>query len=405
MPVHPSVSSSAPRIPRYGTSTLSAVLPGAAAALGVRLPLPAVELPAAERVCVVLVDGLGYRQLSEHRRSAPFLATLLDGGGSDPSDPSGPSGHSGERGDRDGGGDVLQAGCPSTTATSLGSLGTGRPPGSHGLVGYEVLDPGSGRLLNELRWSPDVDPVRWQPGATVFEQVAAAGVAVHSIGAPEFDGSGLTEAALRGARFHGVRRWPGRVDAAIELLAEPGLVYAYWGDVDGAGHVYGPGSSAWRRELRHLDRGLDRLARSVPHGTVLVVTADHGMVDVPHESRLDLAERPDLTREVRLVGGDPRLAQLYVEPGAGDRVAGRFADEAGDRAWVRTRDEAVAEGWFGPVDAAVLPRIGDVLVAARSQWAVVDSRTTPKTLLSLEGQHGSLTPEEQDIPLLTTVVH
>ena len=371
-----------PVVPLYDETSLTALLPGVAASMGVDLGLPAVALPAARRCCVVLIDGLGLQLLQEASASAPFLAGLLAAGGS------------------------MTAGCPSTTATSLGSFGTGLPPGRHGLMGYEVMDPERGVLLNELRWDPGTDPLAWQPHRTAFQRLSDHEVRVTQVANPEFAGSGLTAATLRGGDFVGLKRLPARIDAALRLLAQPGpaLVYLYWGEVDAAGHQYGPYSAQWRTALRKVDRELARLARRLAPDTLLVVTADHGMVDVPHAGRLDLADRPELSKGIAVVGGEARFVQLYCGPDAspGDvsAVAARLSDALGDRAWVRTRQQATADGWFGPVEERVAPRIGDVLVAGRGDFALIDSRTARPQVLALIGQHGSLTPAEQFVPLL-----
>lgn len=367
-------------IPRYDATALGALLPGASAALGHRLRVPSVTLPASDRVCVVLIDGLGQRQLIDRASAAPFLGTLL-------------------REDR-----ALVSGCPSTTATAMGSFGTGLPPGSHGLVGYEVMDPGRDGLLNELRWHPDTDPLAWQPNPTVFELLARWGVRVTQIGNPEFYGSGLTTAALRGCRFVGLTALADRVDAAVRALAEPGLVYLYWADVDAVGHVHGWRSNRWRRTLRTVDRELARLARLLPPESLLVVTADHGMVDVPHEDRLDLAGRPGLWPLFRVLAGEGRFAQVYCHRGtSGDQVGELtmlLSDWIGDRAWVGTRSSAIAAGMFGPIEDRVRPRLGDIIVAGRQPFTLVDSRTARPQVLSLVGQHGSLTADEQLVPML-----
>lgn len=371
-----------PVVPRYDDAGLGAVLPGVAGALGVQIDRPGVSLSAASRVCVVLLDGLGDQLLRQSTDCAPFLASLLPGGR------------------------TLTAGCPSTTATSMGSFGSGLPPGRHGLVGYEVMDPDRGVLLNELRWDPATDPIAWQPYPTVFQTLTGAGVRVTQIGNAEFEGSGLTTAALRGGAFIGTKRLHARVDAAVDALREPGpaLVYLYWGDIDGAGHLYGWDSREWRRALRRADRELERLAHRLPSGTSLVITADHGMLDVPHSQQLDLGMMPLLQQGVAVLGGEGRFAQIYCESGCSPAriaaVAGRFADEIGDRAWVRTRDQAISEGWFGPVDDRVLRRIGDVVVAGNAPFTLVDSRTARPQVLALIGQHGSLTAAEQQVPLL-----
>lgn len=370
--------SAGPVVPEYGSATLGALLPGAAAALGVPTDLPAVSLPATDAVCVVLVDGLGAELLAESADAAPFLAGLATSGS------------------------TLRAGCPTTTATSMASFGTGLPPGRHGLVGYEVLDPGRGVLLNELTWSPATDPLAWQPFPTLFQSMVAQGVGVTRIGNPEFADSGLTLAAHRGGDFVGVTGLADRVSTALAAMAgsQRSLTYLYWGDVDTAGHVHGWRSPNWRAALGQVDRAVAYLAENLPSGALLVVSADHGMVDVPHARRLDLATAPGLREGIAILGGEPRLAQLYCHPGAADRVAARFADALGDLAWIRTRDEAIDDGWFGPVDDRVRPRIGDVLVAARDTFALVDSDVTARLVLSLVGQHGSLTEAEQRVPLL-----
>jgi hypothetical protein len=367
-------------VPRYDASALGALLPGVAASLGHDVGLPAVPLPAADRVCVVIVDGLGHRPLLERARCAPFLSSLLAE-------------------DR-----ALVAGCPSTTATSMASFGTGVPPGRHGLVGYEVMDPDRGELLNELRWHPDTDPIAWQPHPTVFEALVARGIRVTQIGNPEFRGSGLTSAALRGAEFAGLTRLRDRVDMAVQLLREPGLVYLYWADVDSVGHVHGWRSAQWRRTVRAVDRELARLAQNLPAGCLLVITADHGMIDVPHTDRLDLATMPGLWSRFRVLGGEGRFAQVYCADGTpigqAQELCWQLADWIGERAWVGTRDAAIAQGWFGPVEDRVRPRLGDVIVAGREPFTLVDSRTARLQVLALIGQHGSLTADEQLVPLL-----
>jgi hypothetical protein len=124
------------------------------------------------------------------------------------------------------------------------------------------------------------------------------------------------------------------------------------------------------------------------------------MADVPHADRLDLADRPELRDGIEVLGGEPRLAQLYCHPGRGPAVAERLAQAIGPRAWVRTREQAIAAGWFGPVEERVAGRIGDVLVAARGSFALVDSVVTRRHILALIGHHGSLTEAEQLVPLL-----
>ena len=371
--------------PAYDASGLAGVLPAVVRSLGVAEPSPGdgvprdlLELLPARRSVVVLIDGLGYDLLRQRSGHAPFLRGLL------------PSAYR------------ICAGFPSTTATSMGTFGTGLPPGAHGLVGYEVLVPGEDRLLNELSWEDGPDPRVWQPSQTVFERAAANGLTVTRVGPGFFDGSGLTNAALRGGAFKAAHSLEARVDATLTAVwaSKRALVYLYWGELDKVGHVHGCQSWEWGDQLELIDRSLARLVASVPSDTSVHVTADHGMVDAPHALRIDLAQDAELAGGVRHVGGEPRSLQLYCEPGATSDVLATWRERVDTRAWVLSRDEAIGHGLFGTVSEHVLPRIGDVIVAMRDNFAIVDSRTARPKLLALLGLHGSLTPEEMAIPLV-----
>ncbi|MBW1600810.1 alkaline phosphatase family protein [Streptomyces sp. JJ66] len=375
-------------VPAYGTASLADVLPAVATGLGIPGLATRLDLPPADRACVFLVDGLGWDVLRAHPEHAPFLTSLL------------PSSTGGS-------GQPLTSGFPSTTATSLASVGTGRVPAAHGLPGYAVLDPDSGALMNQLRWQPWTDPHAWQPYPTVFQLAQAAGVETSQVSAPHFEHTPLTKIALSGGTFLGRLSGEDRMDLAAQRLAaaDRSLVYTYYADLDGNGHRYGVDSGAWRGQLAYVDRLAQRLAGQLPPRSVLYVTADHGMVDVPAgpEARFDFDEDWELSAGVRTLGGEGRARHLYAVPGAASDVHAVWREVLAEHAWVATRDEAIALGWFGPpgagVDDRVYGRIGDVVVAMNGSAAVVATTTEPKES-ALIGMHGSVTAAEQLVPLL-----
>ena len=371
--------------PRYGTASLADLLPAITAHQQVPGMHSGLRLEPADRVCVFLIDGLGWEALRAHPAEAPFLTSLL------------PSSLGGS-------GEPLTAGFPATTATSLASVGTGLPPGQHGLPGYMVLDPATGELMNQLRWQPWTEPAAWQPHPTIFELAHRAGVASAQVSAPHFAHTALTRIALSGGTFLGRAAAEERMDLAAERLAaaDRTLVYTYFAEVDGQGHRHGVNSEAWREQLRYADRLAQRLAEQLPPRAALYITADHGMVDVPQspECRFDFDEDWELRAGVRRLGGEARARHLYVVPGAAADVYAVWREVLAERAWVATRDEAIALGWFGPeVDDRVYHRIGDVVVAMNGDAAVVATRSEPNES-ALVGMHGSVTPAEQLVPLL-----
>lgn len=381
----------APALPDYAAGSLAQLLPSVAGAIGVPGFLDTLGLGEQQRVCTVLVDGLGARLLAERGGHAPLLRRA---GGSQP----------------DGVPAELRTSVPSTTATALATLGTGCAPGAHGVIGYRAFEPGTLRVVNHLTWPADLDPEAWQPCPTVFERVAAAGVRTTMVGPAAFEGSGLTRAALRGPAYVRAETLDARVDAAVAALsASPrALVNVYWGDVDKIGHAKGWLSHEWAMELERVDAALQALRRRAPKDALVLVTADHGMVDCPPAAVFDVAGQPQLRTDVLATAGEPRLLQLRVRPGQAEAVAGRWRDVLGEQAWVLTSDEAVVAGWFGRVgadagtgaDGGAMRRVGEVLVAARGDLAVVDSERDDRAALSMVGQHGSLTDDETAVPLL-----
>ncbi|WP_372443797.1 alkaline phosphatase family protein [Nucisporomicrobium flavum] len=366
--------------PAYGRGSLADLLPSVSAVLGVPGAADVLglgeQLGGVDRIAVLLVDGLGAYQLPVAAPYAPVLGELT--------------------------GRTLTAGFPSTTPVSLTTLGTGRPPGAHGILGFTVRRP-DGSVLNHIRWGKDPDPALWQPLPTRFETAAGAGVATTLVTPPHFEGSGLTVAAYRGAGFTGATDPYALSTAMLGALSRPGLVYGYYADLDHHGHGSGVDSEPWRAAAVEVGELVTRLAEGLPRGAALLVTADHGQLNIPPENRLDLAAEPSLSAAITGVSGEPRARYLYVEPGARDDVVAAYREVLGSSAWVLTREEAVELGLYGPVAPGHLDRIGDVVIVCLGHTVVLAGGWEPPSVGSLVAYHGSVTAAEMLIPLLISV--
>lgn len=374
--------------PRPDAPHLADVVPAVLAAMGVTgaqrdgVHRP-IDLPGDVRgACVLLIDGLGAQLLDTYADDAPVLAGLRNRN--------------------------LRVGYPATTAAGLAAVGTGRRSGEHGMVGYSFRIPDHG-VVNALRWTPHpfgadlrdaLVPEEVQPLPTTFGQATAAGVAVSIISGAEFTNSGLTRAVLRGGRYVGVHRLGDLAARVQQAIAGRGFCYGYHADLDMLGHLYGAGSTAWRMQLRQVDRLVESIVEALPAGGLLAVVADHGMVNLDEADVVDIDARPELLDGVVAVAGEARARHVYVSDGAADAVAGGWQETLGARAWVRTREQAIEEGWFGArVSDAARSRIGDVVAAARDNAGLV-RRTVEPLESALIGQHGSWTDAEQLVPLL-----
>lgn len=361
-------------LPDYDGPCLSNLLPSIEARLVGEKPV--LGIPSASRYVVFLIDGLGWNPLEMHAADSVLLAPAL--------------------------GEAIRLTCavPSTTATSLTSIGCGAMPGRHGVVGYSFLDPEAGRILNALTWEGGpADVPGFACAETRYQQLRSQGITSGCVSLARFATSGLQRLAFDGTEHIGISDEDditAFTALVTQALSRHEVVYAYERLLDHEGHAHGVGSWQWLSALARAEDLVAQLAAALPADTCLLVTGDHGMVNVPTQHRIVIEESPRLMG-AGLIGGEPRLRQLYAEDPS--ELARAWICELGERAVVLLRDEAIEAGWFGTVTEQVRPRIGDVLVAMREDWAI-NTRTLPREF-GLVGQHGSLTAAEMYVPLFS----
>jgi type I phosphodiesterase/nucleotide pyrophosphatase len=359
-----------PLVPDYAGACLSNLIPGllgpgGTADLPSWFPLPAVG---AEQVVLFVLDGLGWDQLIERAALAPVMSAMAGG--------------------------PIDAVAPTTTATSLTSIATGLTPGEHGVVGYRMAM--HGEVLNVLRWNTPAGDARRRIVPGEVQPVRPfLGSSVPVVAKTEFAGSGFTDAHLAGVRHVGWRL-PSNLAVEVRRLLAAGepFVYAYYDGVDKIAHEYGLGEH-YDAELVATDRLVGDVAAVLPPGAVLLVTADHGQVDVP--KTLPLA--PAALALTRLLSGEGRFRWLHARPGGAADLLAAATDAHAGRAWVVPVERVLDEGWLGPrVTDRARSRLGDVAVVAQDAVSFDDPADTGAIVLRC--RHGSLTPAEVKVPLL-----
>ncbi|MDO4664715.1 MAG: alkaline phosphatase family protein [Actinomycetaceae bacterium] len=342
------------------------IMGSALAAVGAAHGPNNLDFPKARQVVFVLVDGMGYNQLSARRGHIPFLRGRL-------------------------GPDALGYTCaPSTTAAAITSFTTGQEPSRTKMVGYEVVH--AGERLNLITFAGHEDlPERWQSQPTWFERIHDP---VAFVGLPKYAGSGLTRAALRGTTQVCAPDLESSIDAAVTLVrGGTKVLYLYWAKLDHIGHHYGWKSSQWTSELERIDAALADLARRLPTSTLLVITADHGMVDTQSWKRFDVRAH-GLMDGVTALGGEPRALHLHTnDPECGRR----WQQILGERALVESNENSL----LGQVPDQVA---GQFRVWMRENWVGIDPLTHSPGARALVGVHGSLTAAEIEIPIISELV-
>ena len=322
----------------------------------------------AQHVVLLVLDGLGWAAIEEHRELLPTIAAMEGG--------------------------PITTVVPSTTATALTSIATGLAPAQHGLLGYRIVV--SGEVLNVLRWDYPNGKRPPEP-FDIQRHTAFLGREVPVVTRSEFRASGFTQAHLRGGRFVGWHTLSTIVEHCCRLVASgERLVYAYYPGVDTVAHEFGLHDSYFTRELASVDAFVAALCSALGPDTAVLLTSDHGQVHLEPEDWLEL---PALDPLVDLRAGDGRFRYLYAKRGRAADLTDAARDAVGEHAWVFTRKQLLEEGWLGEGATGTIPgRIGDVVLAARDAVAFVDPAIPNEA--KLRSGHGSVTADEMWVPLV-----
>ena len=362
----------APMLPRYGEGCLTDVVAGLCTPEGTAprwVPEPA---RGAERVVLLVLDGLGWNQFQAHRGLMPVLSGFVGG--------------------------AVTSVAPTTTATALTSLTTGLDPASHGLVGWRMLMGDT--VMNVLRWCDDdgADLRRRHEPRLVQSCPPFLGMRVPVLSRAELEGTGFTAAHLSGTVPRG---W--RVSSSIAVSVRTALddghsfVYAYYDGVDRIAHERGFGPH-YEAELVHVDRRVGDILATLPRDAVLVVTADHGQVHVG-DAIVRLGD--GIGALARRRSGEGRFRWLHAVRGREAALLEACRAHA-DTAWVVSREQVVDEGWMGPrMSDDVRRRLGDVALVAREPVSFDDPAESGHHPLVC--RHGSLTADEMLVPLVARV--
>ncbi len=320
------------------------------------------RFPEAQNVIVLLIDGMGIRNLQRYADKYPTIQRLIETPG--------------------------RTTLPSTTPVALASLGTARTPAEHGFLGATFLV--EGQLLQPLKWSHDPHPFSMWPETTIFEQAWNLGIDVRRVGPAAYRNSGLTSAVLRGGEHVPAET----LDDLIEVLPKvtnPSFTYGYYPQLDRIGHVHGCESADFEAELERIIEAITAIEASMPANTLLVVTADHGMVDISR--RIWREDDADFVRDVDFLTGEPRFRHIYTKQPA--KVLSRYR-KLEDDFFVLTNEQFVE--LLGS-DTIYRDRIGDIVLIAKGDDVGFCSRDIDNRVSSLIGQHGGASDTERDIPI------
>lgn len=359
-------------------ASLADVLPSCLGALGVGGFTDRFSLGSPSRIVLFLVDGLGLNNIESARGYARFLSTCPSLGD-------------------------LTTVFPSTTATAMASLATGAPPTAHGIFGYRVWNPARGELVNQLNGIDDreVDG-GWLRVPSLIGAATPDRIGVSVIGHQRYRSSAMTRMLYTDARYIGVTSMRESFTALGAHLAKEsaGVTLVYLSQLDECAHRSGVESYEWTALLEELDSELRAFARVCPSDVCAILTADHGVVDVPASAHREFGLGDEMIG-VRAIGGEPRCLQVYLNDGIEHEAAhARWGALAGDDALVMSPAQVEDSVWKASICDSLRGRVPDLYVLAPTGEAWYDGREPTSAARNMVGQHGGLSEQECRIPLL-----
>jgi Type I phosphodiesterase / nucleotide pyrophosphatase len=317
---------------------------------------------------------------------------------------------------------------PSTTTAHVTTLHTGVAVGEHGLYEWNVYEPSLDALITPMLFCYAGDAARdtllragvqpsllWPSAPTFYEHLAQAGVASHVFGPATFTPSTVDGVLARGAEVHPMADLPSglaALGAALHASEGPAYAYFYWDEVDAVGHQHGPSSSQFAAAAQRCLDALDVGLRALPEGTIVLLAADHGQVDVDPATTVyvneawpgiaDLLARDRRGRPLA-PAGSARDLFLHCRPEAIDELAEGLERLLGERATVHRVADVVAAGWLGTVGERLRARLADVCVLP-APGETVWWRERRRFDMRFRGHHGGLSEEEARTQVAALVV-
>lgn len=340
------------------------------------------EISGVDKVIVIIIDSLGYNKFIEINKKIGFSGYYK-----------------------------LSSVFPTTTVSAITSYMTGMTPQEHGLLGYIQFLRELGTILNMIDFSypgmanNNFDTLvkrKIKRLPNIFQKIKKEGYYAGILTGSSIANSGLSFLIQKDANvltYYTI----GDMFASITKLLQKefkGLVYVYYGMLDGLGHKKGPDSFSYNTESEYLLKEIKYIVEKYKtNDTVVFITADHGMVQTPREKNAYLGD--DIRKFLRLPPtGEMRMMYLYTKEGKRQELVEFFEEKYKGRFEIVPSRHALSEGFFGigRVHPEALNRIGDYVLICKENYAFTYLYTGGED--KLEGMHGSLTEDELFVPLI-----
>jgi arylsulfatase A-like enzyme len=348
--------------------------------------LPAAEVAEYRQVALMVVDGLGYEYLTRHQGGSRLAALCRA---------------------------RLTSVFPSTTAAAVTTFLTGDAPQQHGLTGWHMYFRELGAVLAVLPGVPryggvplrqaGIDAARLFGHTPLSERWSRSSYTVTPRQIAHSDFNLAHQGKARVKPYETLDEFFALTTQLLRADEESKFVYAYWPELDQICHETGVASVETAWHFRRWDEGFGRFLKQIAGtGTLVVVSADHGLIDTAPERTIDLDVHPALADGLVLpLCGERRVAYAYVKPERREFFEAYVSSELGAGIELHRGRDLIDADWFGlgPPHPRLAERIGDYVLLMKENYIVKDWLPTERHYEQI-GVHGGTSDEEMGVPLI-----
>src|SRR5579859_308924 len=361
-----------------------------------------------DRVILFFVDAFGWRFFERYAEKYEFLKIMLNQGVVS----------------------KMTSQFPSTTAAHTTCIHTGLNPGQSGVYEWQYYEPLVDDIIMPLLFSFARDKARdtlkqapfppesYFPKQSLYQKLKTKGVVSYIFQHKAYTPSTFSDCVFKGSHIVPFQTFTEALTRLTEIVltqkAPPYYYYVYFDRIDTMSHLYGPNSEQFEQEVEAFALQMQRLfyqkVRGKLKNTLLMITADHGQVEVDPQTTFylnqqagDIKQFLQTNNNGRLLvpAGSARDMFLHVKTAYVDEAIAYLQQKLVGKAEVYSTADLIAQHFFGAQEPSplFLNRVGNVVIlpyAHESAWWYEEGIFAMRFL----GHHGGLTPQEMEIPFM-----
>ncbi len=374
-------------IPEYKDGSIVNLMSSVVGALGGKTGyralagLPPSEISSSKNIILIIIDGMGHEFIKKHGKGSFLWKNTRS---------------------------KMTSVFPSTTAAAITTFRTGLPPSRHAVTGWFMHYKQLGGVGVPLRFRFraggrfNIEPKKLIPEKPVFDKIKCRSFMIlpKELSTTEYTRALSGRAAVRKySTLNGLFR---QAKKAVRLPGRK-LVYAYWPELDHFCHEFGTSDRRSISHFREIDESIKNFVSSLEGaGSIVIVTADHGLMDSPVRHQIRLESHPRLQETLALpLCGESRAVYCYVRPSKARQFETYVRKHFREVCHMYKSSVLVKKGWFGPgkPDPRLLDRVGDYVLVMKKDYSISDTLVGERKSTYI-GRHGGVSKEEMDVPLI-----